>query len=68
MTNEIIFAGECIFIPVKLCHYLLALLDEIYYGMENTKAQARHDIYLPRMSKEIEICISKCCLLQIPKR
>ena len=57
-TNGVIFAGERIVIPVKLCPYLLAMLHESHFGMEKTKARVCHVMYWPEISKDIKVYAS----------
>ena len=60
LAEGVIFVGEKVLIPAKLCQQMLRFIHESHMGVEKCKARARTVMYWPGMGKEIEEEVIKC--------
>ena len=58
--DGIVFKNKCIVEPVSLQNSMLDLIHESHLGMEKCKSRARHLLYWPRMTLDIEDIVSNC--------
>ena len=60
IADNIVFTHQHIVVPRSLQAYMLQLIHESHFGIEESKARARELLYWPKMNADIEWIIGDC--------